>query len=76
MLSHWRPLEALQCLREHMVDFNTWISLGMEQCAPSGAGTQDERREIFAGLVEGWNEEKDAISDMSESEVRSSLTCP
>lgn len=59
-----------------MVDFETWMSIGLEQCAPSGSGSQGERQRVFSGLVDGWNAEKEQIKDMSESEVRSNLDCP
>lgn len=59
-----------------MVDFNTYISVGLEKCAPSGEGSQDARRETFAELVDIWHEEKDRIRQMSEVEVERELNCP
>lgn len=63
-------------LLETMVDFETWISIGMRQCAPTGPGTGPERERVFSELVRGWNAEKDEIKSMSESEVRSAISCP
>lgn len=59
-----------------MVDFTTWMSIGMEQCAPSGPGTQAQRRAVFSELAEGWNRQKDEIKDMTATEVRQELVCP
>lgn len=59
-----------------MVDFNTWMSIGLEQCAPSGSGTQRQRNAVFRELVDGWNREKDQISEMTPAEVRDSIVCP
>lgn len=52
------------------------MSIGMEQCAPTGLGTGDERERVFAQLADGWNEEKEQIKQMSEEDVRRNLTCP
>lgn len=59
-----------------MVDFTTWMEIGLEQCAPSGPGTGEARKRVFAGLVDGWNDQKDTIRGMTESEVRNQLVCP
>jgi len=59
-----------------MVDYTTFVKIGLEQCAPTGAGTQDERRQTLAELAEIWNDEKREIKSMTEAEVRSNLTCP
>lgn len=59
-----------------MVDFNTWMSIGLQQCAPSGQGTQRQRNQVFRALVDGWNSEKEQIQEMTPSEVRESVICP
>lgn len=59
-----------------MVDFTTWMSIGMEQCAPTGPGSGDERNRVFSELVDGWNDEKEQIKTMTEREVRQEITCP
>lgn len=59
-----------------MVTFNEFMSIGMEQCAPSGRGSQAARRQTFADLADVWNREKDEIRSMSGAEVRQNLTCP
>lgn len=59
-----------------MVDFNTWVSIGMTKCAPTGEGTGRERQRVFRGLVDGWNRQKETIQNMSEREVREQLRCP
>lgn len=51
-----------------MVDFTTFMSEGLRMC-----GTDQE---TFSGLTDLWNREKEAIQDMSRSELRSNLTCP
>lgn len=51
-----------------MVDFNTWMSIGLNQCGND--------RQTFAQLVDGWNSEKDNIEDMTEEQVRDQLVCP
>jgi hypothetical protein len=51
-----------------MTDFNTFMSIGLDQCGTDN-GT-------FSDLVEVWNKEKDEIREMSPSEVRSNLQCP
>lgn len=63
-------------LEKTMVDFNTWIKIGLEQCAPSGQGTGSERNRVFRELVNGWNRDKEEIRRMSESQVRQELVCP
>lgn len=67
---------SVKMLRRTMVEFETWISIGLEQCAPTGEGSGRERQRVFSGLVDGWNREKDEIREMTEREVRSSLNCP
>lgn len=59
-----------------MVDFNTFMSVGLKKCAPTGPGSQSGRQETFDDLVEVWNREKDEIEAMSKAEVRRNLTCP
>ena len=59
-----------------MVEYETWISIGMEQCAPKGEGSQQARRAVFTQLAQGWNDEKEQIKQMSESEVREQIECP
>lgn len=51
-----------------MVDFNEFMSVGLNQCGSD--------RETFGGLVEVWNREKDEIRSLSKSELRDRLTCP
>jgi len=51
-----------------MVDFNTFMSIGLSQCG------SDKR--TFGQLVEVWNNEKDDIRNMTAAEVRRNLTCP
>lgn len=60
-----------------MVEFERFMAVGMEKCAPSGEGTQKARREVFAELAETWNQNKDAIKEIdSETELRDRLECP
>lgn len=51
-----------------MVTFNEFMSIGLNRCG------NDEQ--TFAALVEVWNREKEAISGMDPSEVRTNLVCP
>lgn len=54
--------------RRIMTDFNTFMSIGLNQCGSD--------RRTFGQLVEVWNREKDDIENMTPAEVRSSLNCP
>lgn len=58
-----------------MVDYNTWMEIGLNRCLESGM-SERERQRVFSKLAEGWSREKDQIQDMSRSEVRSNLNCP
>lgn len=51
-----------------MVDFNSFMSVGLNKC---GADEQ-----TFSRLTQLWNQEKEAIKAMSESELRDELRCP
>jgi hypothetical protein len=59
-----------------MTDFNTFMSIGMQKCAPTGRGTVEARRETFSCLVDVWNAEEETIREMDPSEVRQNLNCP
>lgn len=51
-----------------MTDFNSFMSIGLEQCGSD--------KETFSELVEVWNRQKDEIREMSQAEVRRTLQCP
>lgn len=51
-----------------MTDFQDFMSIGLNSCGSDEA--------TFAGLVEVWNNEKDEIKAMTDSEVRQNLVCP
>lgn len=59
-----------------MVDFNTFMSVGLNKCAPTGPGTGPNRQAVFDDLVELWNDERDRIEEMSERELEAALECP
>jgi hypothetical protein len=58
-----------------MVDFNTFMSIGLEKCG-SPDMSQEQNQALFGDLVDVWNDEKEIIQGMSESAVRTSLSCP
>lgn len=60
--------ELLQLEDSIMVDFNTFMSIGLNHC-----GTD---KETFGQLVQVWNREKDDIRNMTARQVRENLTCP
>lgn len=59
-----------------MVDFNTFMSVALSKCAPSGSGTQSARQDVFQQMVRLWNREEDTIRAMSRTELRQELNCP
>lgn len=59
-----------------MPDFNTYMSVGLNKCAPTGEGTGPNRRRVFDDLVELWNAERERIEPMSRSELEAALECP
>lgn len=61
-----RDLERFE--QNVMTDFNTFMSIGLEQCGSD--------RETFGDLVEVWNQEKDEIRGMTAADVRQNLRCP
>jgi len=58
-----------------MVDYNTWLSIGLEQCT-NNAMSNERRKAVFSELAQGWNEQKEEIEAMTEAEVREELVCP
>lgn len=59
-----------------MVSFDRYMSIGMQRCAPTGPGTQEERQRVFGELADGWNRNSDVIRELSESQLRDRLRCP
>lgn len=59
-----------------MVEFERYMSIALQQCAPTGEGSQDERREVFSHFVDEWNENKESIKTMSESQLKEAIDCP
>lgn len=59
-----------------MVDFNQFMSIALEKCAPSGQGTQQRRQAVFSAFVDVWNKSKDRIREMDEEEAREAIRCP
>lgn len=54
--------------QQAMVDFNQFMSIGLEQCGSD--------KETFSDLVDVWNREKDDIRNMTVAQVRQNLRCP
>lgn len=58
-----------------MVDFNEFMGLALTKCAPTGPGTQEERREVFQTFADVWNQNKESIKEMDPAEAEDAIQC-